>query len=132
MLTLGFIRLQAMPADKVRNFKAPRPVRAHLQVVHGAKPQLEYRLHEGENFIGRPGDLAVDLDVSEQEGPDKVRASPQHAVITCADGALTIEDLGSADGTFINRTKINPKTKVPLNVKDTIHIGAVVFRVVIE
>lgn len=124
-LMLGVIRLQAVLADKVRAFQVPAPLKLQLQVVKGAKPNLEYALYEGENYIGRPGELAVDIDLSEQEGAG--RSSLQHAVVSCSDGKLTIEDLSSTDGTFVNRSKIKPGTKVPLKVKDTIQIGAVEF-----
>jgi pSer/pThr/pTyr-binding forkhead associated (FHA) protein len=38
---------------------------------------------------------------------------------------LTIEDLNSANGTYVNRTKVYPGQKRPLNINDVVQIGTV-------
>lgn len=129
ILLLGGVRLAVVPAEAARSFAVPAPISTRLHVLRGANPKLEYRLYEGDNCLGRPDLQAVDVDLSEQESPDKALASIRHAVITCANGKLTIEDLDSKDGTFVNRVRIKPRTKVPLHAKDTIHIGALQFQV---
>ena len=86
---------------------------------------------KGLNFIGRADEKPVDIDLEDQEPPDRVWCSRQHACIHFEDGQLSIEDLNSANGTFVNRTRIYPGTKRPLNVNDVIQIGNVQMKVVV-
>ena len=46
-----------------------------------------------------------------------------------ATGALTIEDLNSANGTYVNRAKIYPGQPQALGVGSTIQIGTVHMRI---
>ena len=73
----------------------------------------------------------MDVDLEDQEPPDRVWSSRQHACIHFEDGQLSIEDLNSSNGTFVNRTRIYPGTKKPLNVNDVIQIGNVQLKVVV-
>ena len=77
-----------------------------LVVVRGVKTSAEYSLMEGPNFIGRFDEMPVDIDLSDQEPSDKIWTSRQHACVTWDKGGLNIEDLNSANGTYINRNKI--------------------------
>ena len=56
-----------------------------------------------------------------------VRASTPS--ITFEDGKLTIEDLNSANGTYVNRARIYPGQKRQLSVNDVIQIGTVQMKV---
>jgi len=68
---------------------------------------------EGLNFMGRADEKPVDIDLEEQENPEKVWCSRQHAVIELDNQKITIEDLNSSNGTFLNRNKIYPGQKMP-------------------
>jgi len=52
----------------------------------------------------------VDVDLEDQEPPERVWSSRQHAVIHFdeAESKLTIEDLNSANGTYVNRARVHP------------------------
>ena len=50
----------------------------------------------------------MDIDLDDQEAADRIWSSRQHAVITFENGTLTIEDLNSLNGTFVNRTRVHP------------------------
>ena len=100
-----------------------------LAVIRGVKIGAEYPLYEGENFIGRADEKPVDVDLEDQEPPDRVWSSRQHACIIFQDGQLTIEDLNSSNGTFVNRTRVYPGQKRPLSVNDVVQIGTVQMRV---
>ena len=78
-----------------------------------------------ETFLGGLGRI----DLEDQEPPDRVWCSRQHALITFESGLLTIEDLNSANGTYVNRNRIYPGTKRPLAVNDIIQIGNVQMKV---
>ena len=71
----------------------------------------------------------MDIDLEDQEPPDRVWCSRQHACISFEDSQLTIEDLNSANGTYVNRTRVYPGQKRPLSVNDVIQIGTVQMKV---
>jgi hypothetical protein len=105
--------------------RLPPESKPKLVVLRGQRVNVEYPLYEGDNFIGRSDDKAVDVDLEDQEPPDRVWSSRQHAVINFQDGQLTLEDLNSTNGTFVNRTRVHPGQKKPLQVNDVIQIGTV-------
>ncbi|HVS39285.1 MAG TPA: FHA domain-containing protein [Gemmataceae bacterium] len=102
-----------------------------LLVQRGTKPKVEYPIYEGQNFIGRADEKPVDIDLEDQEPPDRVWSSRQHACIFFENGELSIEDLNSSNGTFVNRARIYPGQKKVLNVSDVIQIGTVQLKVVV-
>jgi outer membrane biosynthesis protein TonB len=103
----------------------PPDAKPKLVVLRGQRINIEYPLYEGLNFIGRADEKPVDIDLDDQEPPDKVWCSRQHALINFENGSLTIEDLNSANGTYVNRTKVYPGQKRQLNINDVIQIGTV-------
>lgn len=100
-----------------------------LVVIRGLKIGQEYPLYEGHNFVGRMDDKPVDIDLEDQEAPDRVLCSRQHALITFEEGQLMIEDLNSSNGTFVNRNRIYPGQRKPLAVGDVLQLGSVQMRV---
>jgi hypothetical protein len=109
----------------------PPGAEPRLVVLRGQKRNVEYPLYEGHNFIGRADEKPVDIDLEDQEPPDRVWSSRQHALITLESGQLTIEDLNSSNGTFVNRSKIYPAQPVPLKVNDVIQIGTVQLKLIV-
>src|SRR5207245_5581197 len=103
--------------------RLPPAAKPKLVVVRGQRMHVEYPLYEGDNYLGRADEKAVDIDLEDQEPPDRIWSSRQHALITCDNGVLTIEDLGSTNGTFVNRTRVHPGQKRPLQIDDVIQIG---------
>ena len=80
-----------------------------------------FRLSEGVNSIGRmkrANTIAV---------PDKY-TSGVHAGIRQSEGAASITDLGSTNGTLVNGLRITPGAVRPLMAGDEIVIGHVTFR----
>src|SRR5204863_5952082 len=126
------------PATPPSQGSAPAPAAAaplpagsqpKLVVLRGLRINAEYPLYEGHNFIGRVDEKPVDIDLEDQEPPDRIWSSRQHALITFEDGQLIIEDLNSANGTFVNRTRVLPGQKRPLQLNDVIQIGTVQMKV---
>jgi hypothetical protein len=114
------------PADPGR---LPPDAKPRLVVLRGQRISAEYPLYEGHNFIGRTDERPVDIDLEDQEPPDRIWSSRQHAVITYEDARLLIEDLNSSNGTFVNRSRIHPGQKRPLRANDIIQIGTVQMKV---
>ena len=102
-----------------------------LLVLRGQKRNVEYPLFDGLNFIGRADEKPVDIDLEDQEPPDRVWCSRQHACISFVNDQLEIEDLNSSNGTYVNRTKVYPGQKRPLAVNDIVQIGNVQLKVVV-
>lgn len=100
-----------------------------LVVIRGTRVNAEYPLYEGENYIGRTDEKPVDIDLEDQEPPDRIWSSRQHACINLHDGVLVIEDLNSSNGTFVNRTRVYPNQKRTLQIGDIIQIGTVQLKV---
>jgi pSer/pThr/pTyr-binding forkhead associated (FHA) protein len=100
-----------------------------LVAIRGRSRNVEYVLKEGRNIIGRAGDSPVDIDLQDQESPDRIFCSRQHACISFSAGKMIIEDLYSANGTYINRTRIYPGQKRDLMDGDIIQIGSVQLKV---
>jgi len=100
-----------------------------LVVTRGLKQNVEYPLYPGQNYLGRADDKPVDVDLDDQEPPDRVWSSRQHALILFENGQLTLEDLNSANGTFLNRAKVVPGQKQALKPDDVIQVGTVQLKV---
>jgi pSer/pThr/pTyr-binding forkhead associated (FHA) protein len=108
----------------------PPGAQPRLLVLRGQKRNVEYPVYEGLNFIGRADEKPVDIDLEEQEPPDRIWCSRQHACISFEDNVLHVEDLNSANGTYVNRTRVYPGQKRPLSVNDIIQIGNVQLKVI--
>jgi DNA-binding winged helix-turn-helix (wHTH) protein len=75
-------------------------------------------LAEGENLAGRGVECAVVVEAS--------TVSRRHARFLVARGSVTLEDLGSTNGTFVNRVAISGVT--PLKDGDEIGLGKALMR----
>ncbi len=109
----------------------PPGAQPRLLVLRGVRRNIEYPIFEGLNFIGRADEKPVDIDLEDQEPPDRVWCSRQHACIHFEGDQLAIEDLNSANGTFLNRTKLYPGQRKPLGVNDIVQIGNVQMKVIV-
>jgi hypothetical protein len=109
--------------------RLPPGAQPRLVVLRGQRINVDYPLYEGHNFIGRADEKPVDIDLEDQEPPDRIWSSRQHALITFEDGFLLVEDLNSSNGTFVNRTRVYPGQRRPLQANDVIQIGTVQLKV---
>ncbi len=72
--------------------------------------------------IGKPNErIAPDIDVSNLPKSDVV--SRVHARIYVEGNSYFIEDLGSANGTYLNQSLLSPLTRCQLNLGDRIDFG---------
>ena len=109
----------------------PAGSQPRLLVLRGQKRNVEYPIYEGLNFIGRADEKPVDIDLEDQEPPDRIWCSRQHACLSFENNELFLEDLNSANGTYVNRTRIYPGQKRQLAPNDIIQIGNVQLKVVV-
>jgi hypothetical protein len=75
----------------------------------------------GEHFIPEGGRTMIGRSPDNEIFLDDVTVSRKHAVLLDEDGTLSIEDLGSLNGTFVNRKRIDARTK--LESGDEVQIG---------
>jgi hypothetical protein len=112
--------------------RIPAGAQPVLLVQRGQKKNVEYQIYEGLNFIGRADEKPVDIDLEDQEPPDRVWCSRQHACISWEGDQLFIEDLNSANGTYVNRARIYPGQRRSLASNDIVQIGNVQLKVVFK
>ncbi len=105
----------------------PPGAQPKLVVRRGLKIGVEFPIYPEYNYIGRADEKPVDIDLEDQEPPDRVWCSRQHAVLHFdeAAGIITVEDLNSSNGTYVNRNRVYPGQKKQLVLNDTIQIGTV-------
>ena len=109
----------------------PTGAEPRLLVVRGQKRNVEFPVYQGDNFIGRADEKPVDIDLEDQEPPDRVWCSRQHALVSFEDNKMFLEDLNSANGTYLNRARVYPGQRQALKVNDVIQIGNVQLKVII-
>jgi FHA domain-containing protein len=120
----------AAPAAAV----AAAPFKAKLSVIRGGRKGQEFPLEAGNNLVGRwdPETGAfpeVDLDADDPEA----KISRKHALIRIDGGKVTIEDIGSLNGTFVNRQpRLAPGTPIELKSGDEIIIGKTFLKLVVD
>jgi len=119
---------RATPATATRN--ATGGAHAALVINRGRSAGKEFPVHEDEAYIGRwDADSGIFPDVDLDSDDPEAKVSRRHARITRRSGQYYIEDLGSTNGTFINRgRRLLPGDRQPLNDGDEIIIGKTFLR----
>ncbi len=80
---------------------------------------VEHPLREGDRVrIGRSA--SNDIQIAE------AHVSREHAVVACVDGAFTVDDVGSANGTFVNGVQVYGMN--PLAIGDELHLFVSVLK----
>ena len=134
------------PAPAVEPAPAPSPAptpvpaaaaptfKAKLKLIRGGRTGNEFPLESGNNLVGRwdPETGAfpeVDLEADDPEA----KISRKHALIRLDGTKITIEDIGSLNGTYVNRQpRLTAGTPQDLKDGDEIIIGKTFFKVIIE
>jgi pSer/pThr/pTyr-binding forkhead associated (FHA) protein len=103
---------------------------ARLVIERGRSAGKQFPLSEDESQIGRwdaDGGIFPDVDLDADDPEAKV--SRRHARIVRRNGQYYIEDLGSTNGTFINRgRRLLPGDRQPLRDGDEIIVGKTFLR----
>lgn len=107
----GLIFDRALPADA---FGAPA---VQLPVLLDESGR-EYPIRPGENVVGREGDIAISHSM----------ASRRHAKIVLSDGALTLEDMGSSNGTKVNGQPISQGQPISISSADELDFAGFIMK----
>lgn len=109
-------------------------VRARLVIQRGGKIGKEFPLTVDESMIGRwdaDGGIFPDVDLDQDDPEAKV--SRRHARIHWQNNQFLIEDLGSTNGTFVNRgPRLLPGNKQALKNGDEIIVGKTFLKFVMS
>jgi hypothetical protein len=118
-------------ADKPPLPPPEHAVRPRLVVLRGMKIGAEYPIYEGRNTAGRFADKPVDIDLISQESADQIWCSRRHAVFTLDGSAVSVEDLNSLNGTWVNGARIHAGQPRQLQPGDVVQIGTVQMKLVV-
>ncbi len=105
------------PRPKPKPVRASRQAPQQLLVTAGSLAGTSLGLTDQQITIGRAGDATLVLSDD--------YASTRHARLFPQDGQWLVEDLGSTNGTYLDRQKVTGPTPVPLGVP--IRIGKTVL-----
>lgn len=115
-----------IPSSSQSNAKA----HARLVIERGKSVGKQFTLSADESQIGRwdaDGGIFPDVDLDSDDPEAKV--SRRHARITVTEGQYFLEDLGSTNGTFVNRGKRLPAgERYQLKDGDEIIVGKTFLR----
>jgi hypothetical protein len=118
---------QQTSAPLVGNASKPH---AMLVIERGTSAGKQFPLSENDANIGRwdaDGGVFPDVDLDADDPEAKV--SRRHARISLRDGNYIIEDLGSTNGTFVNRGhRLAPGHRHPLKDGDEVIVGKTFLR----
>ena len=132
--------VRSSPKPRPRAHPRRRPPRAHRSrrsssiVRGGPRKGQEFPLEDGNNLIGRwdpeTGSFPeVDLDADDPEA----KISRKHALIRIDGGKITIEDIGSLNGTYVNRQpRLSPGSPAEIKSGDEVIIGKTFLKLVVE
>lgn len=97
-----------------------RPVLQHaaLVVIHGLDLGRKYDLIKSSTVLGRSSKSDIQID---QEA-----VSRNHAKLASADGRVSLEDLGSTNGSYVNDEQV--QGKIQLRNGDLLKIGRTIFK----
>jgi pSer/pThr/pTyr-binding forkhead associated (FHA) protein len=102
---------------------------AKLTLVRGGTVGKVFPLQVGDNLVGRwDPDSGAFPEVDMENDDPEARISRKHALIKVSDH-ITIEDIGSLNGTFVNRgSRLEPGAPAALKDGDEIIVGKTFFR----
>lgn len=109
---------------------APSGVHSVLLIERGGGASTEFPLSNEESQIGRwDADNGIFPDVDLDAFDADAKVSRRHARIIHKDGIHMVEDLGSTNGTFVNRgRRLLPGSPQTLNDGDEIIVGKTFLR----
>src|SRR3954454_12923042 len=94
-----------------------------LEVVRGKDTGRLYALNGSELVLGNALGGEPGIDLSDQEGNSPRRMAARQAKLECSAAGVTLRDLDSPGGTFVNRQRILSGQDRVLQEGDLIQLG---------
>jgi hypothetical protein len=101
-----------------------------LEVVRGRETGRVYALGRGETVLGNALDGAPGVDLALHEADSPRRMAARQAQLDLSAQGLTVRDLESPGGTFVNRQRLLPGQARALQPGDLIQLAGVQLKVV--
>ena len=103
---------------------------AQLTILRGGTVGKVFPLQTGDNLVGRwDPDSGSFPEVDMEHDDSEARISRKHALLRVSD-KITIEDIGSLNGTFVNRgRRLEPGSPAEVKDGDEIIVGKTFFKV---
>jgi pSer/pThr/pTyr-binding forkhead associated (FHA) protein len=125
-----FVTHQPTQAVRVSSSLSVSKPHAWLVIERGRSAGKQFMLSEAQSQIGRwdaDGGVFPDVDLDADDPEAKI--SRRHARILLNNGQYFVEDLGSTNGTFVNRgRRLPPGQPQPLREGDEIIVGKTFLR----
>lgn len=125
----AYIELRGPAPARSSPRSAPAPTPSRPPSRRAKKPARKVTVVEGDQYKGQSFDVEDELLIGRAEKCnlvlDDAYVSQMHARIFGKDGTLMVEDLGSTNGTYLNRARIT--APAPLHRGDRIKIGKTVL-----
>ncbi len=115
---------------RVKYEPGKKDIKATLTIERGNSVGTEFQLSGDESYLGRwDADNGIFPDVDLDSHDPEAKVSRRHARIKFSDGQIVIEDLGSTNGTFVNRgRRLIPGNPHILSDGDEIIVGKTFLR----
>jgi hypothetical protein len=132
--SVGTPPIQPEPVGSFNSSKAgnsdPGKSKARLTIERGDASGTEFPIIRDEAIIGRwDADNGIFPDIDLDSFDQEAKVSRRHARIIFRESRYFVEDLGSTNGTYINRgRRLLPGTPQPLSEGDEIIVGKTFLR----
>ncbi len=93
------------------------PDQIYLNIHSTDSPPIQCSLEPGYVLVGRTHQATLHLDHDEVSG--------RHCLLRVGQGRVSVEDLGSTNGTYLNGYALPAYQAVPVKAGDRIHVGSV-------
>ena len=105
-----------------------------LVVSRGLAKGKEFLIEDGENLIGRwDPEQGAFPEIDLEDYDEEAKVSRKHAMLYKNGGELLLEDIGSLNGTYLNRgERLQEGEKHPLKVSDELIVGKTFLKLVVE
>ena len=122
-----------VPENQSAEFSSKQP-HATLVIERGGMPGTEFALTSDESTIGRwDADNGIFPDIDLDAFDDDAKVSRRHARISRNNGSYFIEDLGSTNGTYVNRgRRLLPGNIQILSDGDEVIVGKTFLRFLVN
>jgi hypothetical protein len=117
------------PMSKTLPATAPQLGSWSVEIVRGREVGRGYPLEPGETVMGNALNGGRGLDLVDQEGNSPRKMAGRHAALMSTGQELTIRDLDSPGGTFVNQQRLLAGQARRLVGGDVIQLGSVQLRV---
>lgn len=109
-------------------------VKAKLTIVRGGRQGHEFALENGNNLIGRwDPETGAFPEVDMEADDPEAKISRKHALIRIEGVKITVEDIGSLNGTYVNRQpRLAPGNPVELKSGDEVIIGKTFLKLSVD